>query len=367
MAIFNRATLLDETGDYRGAIRDYTTVISEYPKFLLGYQKRAAARRKIGDMKGALSDEEHVLKEQIAHQYGYATTTSQQKNKVRKKSKVNLDEYRSPIIEDEESTQPAYKNEYRGKVQNVKASLHPQTVYTLTYYENPNKIQVNNTYNNEIESVNSSKILPHKLLMNNHAINLNDQKFSEHINHIAYLQSKTTITSAEAFAIAIEYMLVNEFERAIEMFDTSITDGTNASLSHFGKGTAHYKHAEAYAYIAAPDNKKSATSSNSIKAYHYREAVKHFDKAISLNPDFAEAHYNKGVAEMALSDFDTAIKDFDTAITLNPDLAEAHYNKGIILIQQGKTDEAITALSRAGELGLYTAYSIIKKHQKQNQ
>lgn len=367
MAIFNRATLLDETGDYRGAIRDYTTVISEYPKFLLGYQKRAAARRKIGDMKGALSDEEHVLKEQIAHQYGYATTTSQQKNKVRKKSKVNLDEYRNPIIEDEESTLPAYKNEYRGKVQNVKVSLHPQTVYTLTYYENPNKIQVNNTYNNEIESVNSSKILPHKLLMNNHAINLNDQKFSEHINHIAYLQSKTTITSAEAFAIAIEYMLVNEFERAIEMFDTSITEGTHTSLSHFGKGTAHYKHAEAYAYIAAPDNKKGATSNNSIKAYHYREAVKHFDKAISHNPDFAEAHYNKGVAEMALSDFDTAIKDFDTAITLNPDLAEAHYNKGIILIQQGKTDEAITALSRAGELGLYTAYSIIKKHQKQNQ
>jgi tetratricopeptide (TPR) repeat protein len=70
---------------------------------------------------------------------------------------------------------------------------------------------------------------------------------------------------------------------------------------------------------------------------------------------------------MALSDYDTAIKDFDTAITLYPDLAEAHYNKGIILIQQGKTDEAITALSRAGELGLYTAYSIIKKHQKQNQ
>lgn len=367
MAIFNRATLLDETGDYRGAIRDYTTVINEYPKFLLGYQKRAEARRKIGDTKGALADEEHVLKEQIAYQYGYSTNTNQQKNKARKKSKVNLDEYKSPIIEDEESNQPAYKNEYRGKVQNIRTSLKPQDIFTLTYYENPNKIQAYNTYNTEISNANSSKTLPHKLLMNNHAINLNDQKFSEHINHIAYLQSKTDLTPNEAFSIALEYMLVNEFEKAMEMFDASIAENIYPSLSYFGKGVAHYKHAEAYAYIASPGNQKDATTNNSIKAYHYREAIKNFEKAISHNPDFAEAYYNKGTTEMALSDYDTAIKDYDTAIKLNPDFAEAYYNKGIILIQQGKTPEAITNLSRAGELGLYSAYSIIKKHQKQNQ
>ena len=38
MAIFNRGLLLDQTGDYKGAIKDYSTVINEYPNFLLGYQ-----------------------------------------------------------------------------------------------------------------------------------------------------------------------------------------------------------------------------------------------------------------------------------------------------------------------------------------
>lgn len=33
MAIFNRGLLLDQTGDYKGAIKDYSTVINEYPNF----------------------------------------------------------------------------------------------------------------------------------------------------------------------------------------------------------------------------------------------------------------------------------------------------------------------------------------------
>ena len=65
MAIFNRGLLLDQTGDSKGAIQDYSTVINEYPNFLLGYQYRAQARRKIGDVKGADADEFKVWKAQL--------------------------------------------------------------------------------------------------------------------------------------------------------------------------------------------------------------------------------------------------------------------------------------------------------------
>ncbi len=33
MAVFNRGLLRAQTGDYRGAIQDYTTVINQYPNF----------------------------------------------------------------------------------------------------------------------------------------------------------------------------------------------------------------------------------------------------------------------------------------------------------------------------------------------
>lgn len=52
MAIFNRALLRAQT-EITGAIKDYTTVINQYPNFLAGYYHRAEARKKIGDKKGA--------------------------------------------------------------------------------------------------------------------------------------------------------------------------------------------------------------------------------------------------------------------------------------------------------------------------
>ena len=54
MAIFNRGLLRAQTGDYRGAIQDYSTVINQHPNFLAGYYQRAEARKKIGDRKGCL-------------------------------------------------------------------------------------------------------------------------------------------------------------------------------------------------------------------------------------------------------------------------------------------------------------------------
>ena len=135
MAIFNRATLLENIGDLRGAIRDYTTVINEFPKFLYGYERRAAARRELGDIAGANRDEEHVLKEQIAHRYGYSTPTSRQKNKTRKKSQINLDEYQKLVEADENETEQEYESEYRGKVQNreqeAKLMLPSETTYKV--------------------------------------------------------------------------------------------------------------------------------------------------------------------------------------------------------------------------------------------
>ena len=62
IALFNRALMLNNTGDYRGAIRDINAVIKEFPNFLAGYQLRAEVRRKMGDTRGAELDEFKVLK-----------------------------------------------------------------------------------------------------------------------------------------------------------------------------------------------------------------------------------------------------------------------------------------------------------------
>ena len=63
-------------------------------------------------------------------------------------------------------------------------------------------------------------------------------------------------------------------------------------------------------------------------------------------------------------DYQHAIDDYTRALELEDRLAEAYYNRGLARIFAKKTAEGIEDLSKAGELGLYTAYSVIKKYRE---
>ena len=55
-------------------------------------------------------------------------------------------------------------------------------------------------------------------------------------------------------------------------------------------------------------------------------AVKSFEKALAIKPDYAEVHYNLGVVLKDLGQLDAAVKSYEKAIAIKPDYAEAHHN-----------------------------------------
>jgi tetratricopeptide (TPR) repeat protein len=63
-------------------------------------------------------------------------------------------------------------------------------------------------------------------------------------------------------------------------------------------------------------------------------------------------------------EYGRAISDYTTALKSDGLLAEAYFNRGLCHIYAGQQDEGVQDLSKAGELGLYQAYSIIKKYRK---
>ena len=62
-----------------------------------------------------------------------------------------------------------------------------------------------------------------------------------------------------------------------------------------------------------------------------------------------------------LSDFKSAIVDYTRAIELNDRFAEAYFNRGLARIYTGNAEAGLLDLSKAGELGLFQAYSLIKR------
>jgi len=58
------------------------------------------------------------------------------------------------------------------------------------------------------------------------------------------------------------------------------------------------------------------------------EQIHCYTEAIRLNPDYAHAYNNRGLARYAKDDLDAALKDYTEAIRLNPDYATAYLNRG---------------------------------------
>ncbi|MEH2565809.1 tetratricopeptide repeat protein [Bradyrhizobium sp. AZCC 2289] len=71
------------------------------------------------------------------------------------------------------------------------------------------------------------------------------------------------------------------------------------------------------------------------------DAVSLLDRAVTLDPDFAEAHNDRGVILAANGSFADAIPCFERAVALNPGYIEARNNLGRGLRSLGRLDEAL--------------------------
>ena len=81
-----------------------------------------------------------------------------------------------------------------------------------------------------------------------------------------------------------------------------------------------------------------------------------------MNANNAYLYYDRANVQSAVRLYSQAIDDYTKAISLDPILAEAYYNRGLIRIRCNNRIEGIADLSKAGELGLYKAYSVIKHY-----
>ena len=71
----------------------------------------------------------------------------------------------------------------------------------------------------------------------------------------------------------------------------------------------------------------------------------------SLTPDDRAATFvNRGILQMYSKDFARALVSYEEALKLEPDLAEAYVNKGVALVNLGRDQEAVAAISQGLKL-----------------
>ena len=80
------------------------------------------------------------------------------------------------------------------------------------------------------------------------------------------------------------------------------------------------------------------------------DPIKSYKRSIEIDPDYAEAHNNLGNVFQDLGRLDEAFECFEKALTIKPDYVEAHYSLGIVLFDLGQFDDAVKSYTKAVEL-----------------
>jgi tetratricopeptide (TPR) repeat protein len=161
----------------------------------------------------------------------------------------------------------------------------------------------------------------------------------------------------------MDFYLVQDFSGCIEDLTQIISCDSSFFPAYFMRALVYckqleYQKAEKEIAIASGDiqNKKKETVETD-----YEKVKNDLDRVIVLAPDFVYAYYNRGNLSAMLKDYRVAITDYDASVELNKDFAEAYFNRGLTHIFLGNNKKGIADLSKAGELGIVSAYNIIKR------
>tara|TARA_B100000900_G_scaffold376875_1_gene359892 strand:- start:4048 stop:5553 length:1506 start_codon:yes stop_codon:yes gene_type:complete len=100
---------------------------------------------------------------------------------------------------------------------------------------------------------------------------------------------------------------------------------------------------------------------------NFDEAIKHWQKAIKINPNYIEAYNGCGNAYKNLKQLEKAVECFNKAIQIEPRYLEAYINLGNVLIKLEKFEEAIINFDKVNKFKSISAeafqgkaYSLMK-------
>lgn len=140
----------------------------------------------------------------------------------------------------------------------------------------------------------------------------------------------------------------------------------NSSTNETAKNAGNNKAAAKQVHVPLQDHKdiepeqvKPITGNSAVwhrkgkaalRSDKYQEAIEAFNKALSLNPDDAEAYGSRALAYMFLYEYINALKDFNKQIELRPEESRGYSSRGFAYYKMEFFPRAVSDYSKALEL-----------------
>ena len=259
-----------------------------------------------------------------------------------------------------------YAAEYRGKVQNRNMLIEFEPSFVLTYYVDGGGIERSAYYIRHVEEMNRRLALENPLLLVCKERSLDGNEIEYHFAHIDELSKSVAGENSDAVSCmlrAIDFYLLQDVESAMLDADRAVALDSLSWEPYFVRSFIRSKRMETTEAVKRDAGNDGVGGKMALHDIDYRLVKADLDRVLELVPDFAFAYYNRANVNVTLNDYKAAIVDYTAAIELNDGFAEAYFNRGLSRIYIGNVREGVSDLSKAGELGMFQAYNIIKRYQ----
>ena len=352
LAYYNRSILFTEMGRYKDAVEDLTKAIELYPDFANAYMNRSYVKNQMGQYASAEEDY-RTAQSKIAM---YRSLTSDSAGRVAFADTSR--KYDRLIALDSDFARSDFNDDQLLQNRNVSIDLKPMYRFVAAsdkrVDEDGMPITLTNRYQNEkVEQFLAEVPLDVEISCRPAAAAaVDNSRLLEAVDRVA----GNTGDDRVLFAKALIESDNKQFNSAMSCYDEAIDKHPSEVFYYINRGALR---AEMIDFISSIEsNVQVLTIDNAGTA---RARVR--DGSSSAGYDYSEAtYYNLGNLYCLSSDMPEAITQYTKAIDLYPGLAEAYYNRGLVLIYVKDREKGCLDMSKAGELGIEDAYSVIKKY-----
>jgi tetratricopeptide (TPR) repeat protein len=376
---FNRGIAWDNLNDHQSAIADFSHVLEMNPKNITAYFNRGGIHFRDGKLQKALADYSSAIT--IYPKYAdafYARSQVYQQLKRVKKAEVdyrkamqlkaegqvlaeNVGLYEASPLKTftELSNDFAYNatEETKGQYRFADIEFRPifiieedPNVPTPYAYETKNKEGNRGEYHLKLQKDwrGSSAVLEEKIWRLDSLIKVDPRNTDLYLRK-ANLQVQLA-SFQEAFVSFHQALLLspNDFRIWFSRANARLLQAKQLSATIPTEGSIGFNDAALNQEKALQDL--------------YGKMMDDFDKAVSLEPGFVYAWYNRAFAQALQANYDRALKDLTECVRLNPRFLEAYYNRGLLTLLFTDKGTGCNDLSRAGELGMTKVYAVIKSY-----
>ena len=362
LVYYNRAMLLSQIGEVESAIEDYTKAIKLYPDFANAYLNRSYLRYLMGDPKGAKSDRQTAEKKIADYKsrlsdstYSIYADTTQKFDKL-----LSFDAKLSGSDFDNVAD--------NGSSQSVSIKLLPLFRYTMMRPDSAVMAR-NNLYHAQREVDFRSKINNELVVLSCKESNISADSLVMLDKHFAERMRTESLDWITYFQRGISQTLIKQYTNAVSTLSLAISENPSNPFLYINRSTTR---AEMIDFISSIDNSYQRITidsdpanrlrNNGARTYNYDDAIEDINKAIKLYPDFAYSYYNRANLHAISNKLPEAYDDYTKAIELNPQFGEAYYNRGLVQIYMKDNRKGFLDLSKAGELGIESAYEALKHY-----